>query len=141
MALREALKIKLHDKHIRLITHEPHRFICPPNIATPGVYTLVSIDTLAGRSLDAKRNLYKAIVKNLKPLSTPKVHTKILLREIPTSDWGGVVARPHVTLIWCSKNIQQSILRAVIIRLSPVLMLHVGVGFVRRSRQFINKSW
>jgi phenylpyruvate tautomerase PptA (4-oxalocrotonate tautomerase family) len=49
---------------------------------------LISIDALAGRSLDAKRNLYQAIVGNLEPLGIPRDHTKILLREIPLEDWG-----------------------------------------------------
>jgi phenylpyruvate tautomerase PptA (4-oxalocrotonate tautomerase family) len=88
MALREAFKIKPDDKHVRLVVHEPHRFICPPGKARPEVYTHVSIDALAGRSLDAKRNLYKAIVNNLEPLGIPKDHVKILHREIPTTNWG-----------------------------------------------------
>lgn len=88
MALREALKIQPDDKHVRLVAHEPHLLICPPGKANPEVYTHVSIDALAGRSLDAKRNLYKAIVNNLEPLDIPKDHVKFLLREIPTSNWG-----------------------------------------------------
>jgi phenylpyruvate tautomerase PptA (4-oxalocrotonate tautomerase family) len=88
MALREAFKIKPDDKHVRLVVHEPHRFICPPGKARPEFYTHVSIDALAGRSLDAKRNLYKAIINNLEPLGIPKDHVKILLREIPATNWG-----------------------------------------------------
>jgi hypothetical protein len=87
-ALVEAFKIKPTDKHVRLVAHEPHRFACPPGRAKPEASVLISIDALAGRSLDAKRNLYKAIVNNLEPLGIPKDHTKILLREIPTQNWG-----------------------------------------------------
>jgi phenylpyruvate tautomerase PptA (4-oxalocrotonate tautomerase family) len=87
-ALVEAFKIKPTDRHVRLIAHEPHRFLCPPGRAKPEASVLISIDALAGRSLDAKRNLYKTIVNNLEPLGIPKDHTKILLREIPTQDWG-----------------------------------------------------
>lgn len=87
-ALRDAFKIKPDDKNVRLIAHEPHRFICPPGKAKPEVYTHISIDALAGRTLDAKRRLYQAIVNGLEPLGIPKDHTKILLREIPTSNWG-----------------------------------------------------
>jgi phenylpyruvate tautomerase PptA (4-oxalocrotonate tautomerase family) len=50
--------------------------------------TLVSIDAFAGRSLDAKRKLYRAIVANLEPLGIPKDHVKIVLREIPRENWG-----------------------------------------------------
>lgn len=87
-ALRDAFKIKPDDKNVRLIAHEPHRFMCPPGKAQPEAYTHISIDALAGRTLDAKRRLYQAIVNGLEPLGIPKDHTKILLREIPTSNWG-----------------------------------------------------
>ena len=87
-ALREAFRILPHDKNIRLVVHEPHRFACPPDREKPEVYTHISIDAFAGRSLDAKRNLYIAIVKNLEPFGIPKNHVKILLREIPKENWG-----------------------------------------------------
>ena len=88
MAVREAFKIKPDDKHIRLVSHQPHRFICPPGKVKSEAYTHISIDALAGRSMDAKRSLYQAIVTNLEPLGIPKDHVKILLREIPTTNWG-----------------------------------------------------
>jgi phenylpyruvate tautomerase PptA (4-oxalocrotonate tautomerase family) len=87
-AMVEAFKIKPTDRHVRLIAHEPHRFACPSNRETPEYSTLISIDCLAGRSLDAKRNLYKAIVNNLEAVGIPKDHTKILLREIELHNWG-----------------------------------------------------
>ena len=87
-ALREAFRILPHDKNIRLVVHEPHRFACPPDREKPEFYTHISIDAFAGRSLDAKRNLYMAIVKNLEPFGIPKNHVKILLREIPKENWG-----------------------------------------------------
>ena len=87
-ALREAFKIPPEDKTVRLLVHEPHRFACPPDRTRPELYTHVSIDAFAGRSLDAKRNLYQAIVCNLDALGIPRDHVKILLREIPKEDWG-----------------------------------------------------
>lgn len=88
IALREAFKIVASDKNVRLIVHEPHRFAYPPARENSDFYTHISIDAFAGRSLDAKRNLYKAIVNNLEPLGIPKDHVKILLREIPKENWG-----------------------------------------------------
>jgi phenylpyruvate tautomerase PptA (4-oxalocrotonate tautomerase family) len=88
MALREAFKIVPGDKNVRLVAHEPHRFAYPPAREKPDFYTHISIDAFAGRSLDAKRNLYKAIVNNLEPFGIPKDHVKILLREIPKENWG-----------------------------------------------------
>ncbi len=87
-ALREAFKILPGDRNVRLIVHEPHRFACPPDREKPELYTHISIDAIAGRSLEAKRNLYRAIVNNLEALGVPKSHVKILLREIPLSNWG-----------------------------------------------------
>jgi phenylpyruvate tautomerase PptA (4-oxalocrotonate tautomerase family) len=87
-ALREAFRILSHDKNVRLIVYEPHRFACPPDREKPELYTHISIDAFAGRSLDAKRNLYMSIVKNLEPFGIPKNHIKILLREIPKENWG-----------------------------------------------------
>ena len=87
-ALLEAFRILPHDKNIRLVVHEPHRFACPPDREKPEFYTHISIDAFTGRSLDAKRNLYMAIVKNLEPFGIPKNHVKILLREIPKENWG-----------------------------------------------------
>lgn len=87
-ALREAFKILPDDKNVRLVVHEPHRFACPPDREKPEYYTHISIDAFAGRSLDAKRNLYKAIVNNLEPFGIPKNHVKILLREIAKENWG-----------------------------------------------------
>jgi len=87
-ALREAFKILPGDRNVRLIVHEPHRFACPPDLRDPAAYTLVGIDAFAGRSLDAKRNLYRAIVANLEALQIPRDHVKILLREHPRENWG-----------------------------------------------------
>jgi len=87
-AVREAFKILPGDKNVRLVVHEPHRFLCPPAREKPEFYTHISIDAFAGRSLEAKRSLYQAIVNNLEPFGIPKDHVKILLREITKENWG-----------------------------------------------------
>jgi phenylpyruvate tautomerase PptA (4-oxalocrotonate tautomerase family) len=87
-ALRDAFRILPGDRDVRLLAHAPHRFACPPACAQPEAFTLISIDCFAGRSLDAKRSLYKAIVDNLAPFGIPRDHVKILLREIPAQNWG-----------------------------------------------------
>ena len=87
-ALQVAFKILPTDRNVRLVAHEPHRFACPPGRSMPEVYTHISIDAIAGRSLDAKRALYAAIVSNLEQLGIPKDHVKVLLREIPLENWG-----------------------------------------------------
>lgn len=87
-ALQEAFKILPTDKNVRLIAHEPHRFACPPDKSQPESYTHISIDCFAGRSLEAKRKLYQAIVRNLEEFDIPRDHVKILLREITKENWG-----------------------------------------------------
>lgn len=87
-ALRECFKILPGDRNVRLLVHEPHRFECPPDREKPEVYTHISIDCFAGRSLEAKRCLYKSIVRNLEPFGIPNNHVKIMLREIMAENWG-----------------------------------------------------
>jgi phenylpyruvate tautomerase PptA (4-oxalocrotonate tautomerase family) len=87
-ALREAFKILPTDRNVRLVVHEPHRFACAPTLTQPELVTHVSIDAIAGRSLDAKRALYRTIVANLGRLGVPADHVKILLRDVPRENWG-----------------------------------------------------
>ena len=87
-ALRENFQILPNDRNVRFLVHKPHRFECPPNREKPNFYTHISIDCFAGRSLNAKRNLYKGIVANLEPFGIPKNHVKIMLREITAENRG-----------------------------------------------------
>src|SRR5688572_5801357 len=85
-ALVEGIKIPAEDRTVRLVVHEPHRVAVPPDKSDR--FTLVSIDLFAGRSMDAKRRLYVALVTNLGRLGIPAADVKILLREIPPENWG-----------------------------------------------------
>lgn len=87
-ALVEAFKIPVHDRNLRLAVHAPHRFVVPDKRAQPELSTVVTIDAFAGRSLDAKRALYAAIVRNLAALGIPPDHVTIVLREAPKENWG-----------------------------------------------------
>lgn len=85
-AMMEGLKVPEWDKTVRFISHEPHRFTAGPG--KDERFTLISIDLFEGRSLQAKRLLYSAIVRNLAPFDIPPDHVKVLLREIPMENWG-----------------------------------------------------
>jgi len=85
-AMMEGLKTPQWDKNIRLVVHEPHRFASPPD--KDERYTLVNIDLFAGRSLEAKRALYQAIIANLETCGIPADHVLILLREAIPENWG-----------------------------------------------------
>jgi phenylpyruvate tautomerase PptA (4-oxalocrotonate tautomerase family) len=87
-AMVSAFKIPVEDKTIRLIVHPAHRFAVSPKKLTPEFYTLISIDAFAGRSVDAKRNLYQEIVKNLSAFGIPKDHILIVVRDSKAESWG-----------------------------------------------------
>jgi 5-carboxymethyl-2-hydroxymuconate isomerase len=87
-AMIDAIKIPSHDRTIRLVVYEPHRFAYPTDKKEPEKYMHISIDLFLGRTLEAKRNLYKMIVKNLENLDIPKDHINIVLRESGQENWG-----------------------------------------------------
>jgi phenylpyruvate tautomerase PptA (4-oxalocrotonate tautomerase family) len=93
-ALVEGFKIPPEDRCVRLVTHEPHRFICSPKRTQPELYTVVTVTAFAGRSLDAKRNLYRGIVDRLHELGIPRDHVKIILVEVPRENWGLAGGKP-----------------------------------------------
>jgi phenylpyruvate tautomerase PptA (4-oxalocrotonate tautomerase family) len=85
-AMMTGIKTPKNDKNIRLIVHEPHRFTSAPDKSEK--YTLISFDMFTGRSPNAKKNLYKAIVDNLETLGIPRNDVFIVLREHPPENWG-----------------------------------------------------
>lgn len=89
-ALVAAFRIPPEDKDVRLVVHEAHRFACSPRLTEPEFFTLVSIDCFAGRSVQAKRNLYlyTEIVDRVAALGVPRDHVTITLRESPAENWG-----------------------------------------------------
>jgi phenylpyruvate tautomerase PptA (4-oxalocrotonate tautomerase family) len=87
-ALMEAFKLPAWDKDVRLVEYEPHRFACSPRLPDPDRFVHIAIDCFAGRSVAAKRELYRAIVANLEPLGIPSLCVKVLLRESAPENWG-----------------------------------------------------
>jgi phenylpyruvate tautomerase PptA (4-oxalocrotonate tautomerase family) len=87
-ALIEGFKIPPEDRCVRLISHEPHRFISSPRKSRPDLYTLVTITAFAGRTASAKRELYQAIVRRLTEESIPKDCITITIIEVPQENWG-----------------------------------------------------
>jgi phenylpyruvate tautomerase PptA (4-oxalocrotonate tautomerase family) len=85
-AQREALKVPEHDRQIRYVEHQPEHFAVPPGKSDN--YTVIEICMFPGRSLDAKRALYQAIVNRLEPLGIPRDEVFIVLHEPPLDNWG-----------------------------------------------------
>lgn len=87
-SLVTAFAIPAEDKHVRLVVHEPHRFAVPPTLRTPEAYTLVAVDCFAGRTVDAKRALYREVTSRLGALGIPRDHITVIVRDIDTTSWG-----------------------------------------------------
>ena len=85
-ALVAAFKIPDKDRHQRLIEYAAEDFEIPPGKSDR--YLVVGLDVIAGRSLDAKRALYKEIVGRLGAAGVPPLDVLICLREIPQENWG-----------------------------------------------------
>jgi len=86
LAQREALRVPETDRQICYIEHRPEHFHVPPGRTDN--YTLVDITLFAGRTLDAKRSLYQAIVRNLGALGIAPGDIFIVLHEVPLENWG-----------------------------------------------------
>jgi phenylpyruvate tautomerase PptA (4-oxalocrotonate tautomerase family) len=89
-ALLETLKLPANDRNVKLAVHMPHRMIVPPQLAQPDKRTVVNVAMFPGRSMDAKRRLYQAIVANLEncQAAIPRDHVLICLQEVPFEHWG-----------------------------------------------------
>ena len=82
----EALGIPDEDRTQILTEHPADAFEIPPGRGD--TFTLVEITMFAGRSLDAKRHLYRAVVRNLGRLGIPPSDVLIVLHEVPLENWG-----------------------------------------------------
>jgi len=85
-ALLSSLKIPDYDRDIVLDLYEEDRRIVPTGRSER--YTRIEVVLFSGRSLDAKRSLYEAVVANLHGLGVPTSEIKIVLIEAPPEDWG-----------------------------------------------------
>jgi phenylpyruvate tautomerase PptA (4-oxalocrotonate tautomerase family) len=82
----EALKIPDEDRTQILTEHPAEAFEIPPGKGDR--FTLVDVTMFAGRSLEAKRRLYRAVVRSLGRLGIPSSDVLIILHEVPLENWG-----------------------------------------------------
>jgi phenylpyruvate tautomerase PptA (4-oxalocrotonate tautomerase family) len=85
-ALVSAFKIPESDRDVVLDLYEESRRLVSHGRSER--YTRVEILGIAERSLNAKRVLFKTIVKNLQSVGVPKSETRIVLVEPPADSWG-----------------------------------------------------
>jgi phenylpyruvate tautomerase PptA (4-oxalocrotonate tautomerase family) len=86
LALVESLQIPEDDRIQTLYEHDDISFEISPYKTE--MFTIIEITMFPGRSLDAKRNLYKAIIRNLEPLNIEVHDTMIILHEPSMENWG-----------------------------------------------------
>jgi phenylpyruvate tautomerase PptA (4-oxalocrotonate tautomerase family) len=82
----EALRIPDEDRMQILTEHPAGAFEFPPRKGDR--FTLIQVTMFAGRSLDAKRRLYQAVVGNLGRLGVPPSDVLIVLHEVALENWG-----------------------------------------------------
>jgi hypothetical protein len=82
----EALRTPEDDKVLRLVQHPPEDFAIPGSAGER--YTHIEITMFAGRTLAAKRALYRAIVRNLERFGVPPDDVKIILIEVSPESVG-----------------------------------------------------
>lgn len=85
-ALVDALKIPEDDRIQILQEHKEENFEIPPYKTE--LFTIIEITMFAGRSIEAKKNLYKAIAEKLEPLGIMPYDIMVILLEPGLENWG-----------------------------------------------------
>jgi phenylpyruvate tautomerase PptA (4-oxalocrotonate tautomerase family) len=85
-ALVETLRIPDHDRMQRIVEHSREDFELPTGSSDD--FVLVEVTMFAGRSQEAKRRLYQALVRNFGELGIAPVDVLVVLHEPPMENWG-----------------------------------------------------
>jgi phenylpyruvate tautomerase PptA (4-oxalocrotonate tautomerase family) len=85
-ALVQALGIPDHDRTQRIVEHARDDFELPPTSSDD--FVLVEVTLFAGRSRQAKRRLYQALVRNFGELGVTPTDVFVVLHEPPMDNWG-----------------------------------------------------
>ncbi|CAN7394724.1 4-oxalocrotonate tautomerase [Devosia sp. Root413D1] len=85
-ALVEGIRIPEQDRDIRIIEYPAHAF-APPDGKSVN-YTVLEITMFSGRSVDAKRRLYAALVSELGVFGIAPSDLKVVLHDVPRENWG-----------------------------------------------------
>ncbi len=89
-ALVEGIRIPEGDRCIRLHELPPEAILAPRDRSEK--YTLIEISMFKGRTIEAKRRLYAALVRELAAFDVPARDVKVLIHEPERENWsvGGV---------------------------------------------------
>ena len=91
-ALVNSLKIPEIDRDVVLDVYDETARIVSTGRSQR--FTRVEVTLFAGRSLAAKKALFRAMVANLAELGVPEGEIKTVLIEVPTENWGLREGRP-----------------------------------------------
>lgn len=85
-ALVEGILIPEGDRDIRLTQHDPDDVLKHAG-ASPR-HTNIEITLFRGRTIEAKRRLYAALVRRLAPFGLAPADIKVVLIEVDRENWG-----------------------------------------------------
>lgn len=85
-SLMDSFKIPEDDKNFRILEFKEEDFILPPGKSTK--YLLIEITVFPGRSIDAKRLLYRNIFESLNAVGIASKDIFVILYEEPLDNWG-----------------------------------------------------
>ena len=86
-AIVEAFQVSPVHRNVALFVHAPHRFIGRTDCPDPERVTNISIFVLPGRSVDAKRRLYRSLVRRLEGFGIPPACVLVRLHELPAENF------------------------------------------------------
>lgn len=85
-AVVQALATPVDEPLARLIEHPSTNYVVPNSAGER--FVRVEIALFRGRSLEAKRELYRSIVQNLRTFGIAPADVKIVLLEVPSENVG-----------------------------------------------------
>ncbi len=85
-AVVQALRTPADEPLARLIEHPTNSYLTPPSAGER--FTRIEIVLFQGRSLEVKRDLYRAMVQNLRPFDVPPKDVKVVLIETTSENVG-----------------------------------------------------
>jgi len=85
-ALVETFQIPEGDRNHRFFEFTEDDFEIPEGKTEH--YTIIELTVFSGRSIEAKRKLYQAIVTKLRTIGIPPTDVIIILQEPPSENWG-----------------------------------------------------
>lgn len=87
-AIVEAFRVSPVHRNVTLVVHEPHRFVGRTDCPDPDRLTNIDLFVLPGRSLEAKRRLYRGLVLRLQDFGIPPECVLMRLHELPAQNFG-----------------------------------------------------